>query len=291
MSLRHITTVFATSALLMACTASAPSSDTITLTEHWVLDGFDAPESVIKTATGDGYYVSNVGGDGTDRDNNGAIALISVDGVMVNRSWAMGTEERPLHAPKGMALIGNQLAVTDIDHIVLIDLASGQIADRIAIAGSAFLNDAAAGPNGTILVSDSGTARIYSLENGIPSLWLEDPRLSGVNGLQLNGDHLLVTTMSEGELLSIDWATKEITSLASGMANADGIGLRSDNSVIISSWPGQLWHVRNGQTPRLLQDTSGDDPTLMNDILLVDDSTLVTPNWIPGTVRAYSISN
>lgn len=288
-------------ALLAACSPSetqAPIADPVieatasaktpSLTELWVLDGFDAPESVIAASDGTTLYVSNVGGDGSAKDGNGVISKIGIDGTMIDRNWVTGTDSLPLHAPKGMALVGDVLAVTDIDHLVLIDVPTGRVTTRIPVAGAAFLNDAAAGPNDTILVSDSGTAKIHLIENGAVSLWLENTRFDGINGLQLDGDRLLVTTMSAGELLSVDWATKAITGVATGMVNADGIGLRADGSYIISSWPGQLWHVADGEAPTLLQDTTGENPTLMNDILLSGD-TLVTPNWVPGTVRGYGV--
>lgn len=310
---------FVVLSLSLAMTACAPSSETVApatpdqqtapdtqlelsaplqLTESWVLDGFDAPESIIPAWDGNGYYVSNVGGDGTAQDNNGAISLISADGQMIDRNWVTGTDAVPLHGPKGMTIVENDkgiaLLVTDIDHIAFILTEDGRLAKRLPAPGATFLNDIAKGPTHpergeTAFISDSANARIYKLENDAITVWLEDERLGGVNGLQMVGDHLLVTTMSAGELLRVDLDTKAITGLAAGMENADGIGLRSDGSYIISSWPGQLWHVRVGEAPILMQDTSGDDPMLMNDILLVDDDTLVTPNWQPGTVRGYTV--
>lgn len=288
-------------ALLAACSPAetqAPTAEPVTealapvktpsLTELWVLEGFDGPESVIEAGDGTTLYVSNAGGDGGTKDANGVISIIGTDGTIIERTWVVGTDTMPLHSPKGMALIGNSLVVTDIDHVVVIDVLAREITARIPIDGALFLNDAAAGPNGTVLVSDSRTSRIHMIENGVPSVWLEDARFGGINGLHLDGDRLLVTTMSAGELLSVDLTTKAITGLATGMENADGIGLRSDGSYIISSWPGQLWHVRDGEAPTLLQDTTGDEPILMNDILLSGDR-LVTPNWVPGTVRGYEV--
>ncbi len=267
---------------------TAPAPQSVTLQPLWQLDGFDAPESVIEAGDGTTLYVSNVGGDGSAQDNNGVISKIGMDGAMIDRNWVAGTEALPLHGPKGMALVKGTLVVTDIDHVVLIDTEASNIIKRIPAEGAGFLNDAVAGPDGTALVSDSANARIYSVQNDVATIWLEDERLGGVNGLHNDGDRLLVTTMDGGELLSVDWDTKAITGLASGMENADGIGLRSDGSYIISSWPGQLWHVRDGEAPTLLQDTSGDTPILMNDLLLSGD-TLITPNWMPGTVRGYGV--
>lgn len=275
--------------------AEAPSAPT--LTQIWVLDGFDAPESVIPAWDGNGYYVSNVGGDGTAMDGNGAISRISPDGRMLDRDWVTGTDEVPLHAPKGMAIVeddkGPALLVTDIDHVAFILADTGRLAKRLPAPGASFLNDIAKGPGQSAFISDSRNARIYKLEDDVITVWLEDDRLAGVNGLMMDGGRLLVTTMSAGELLSVDPDTKEITSLAAGMENADGMGRRADGSYMVSSWPGQLWHVRDGEAPTLLQDTTletvGEDAVVaMNDVLFLED-TVVAPNWFPGTVRAYRI--
>ncbi|MEM9600965.1 MAG: hypothetical protein AAF926_08075 [Pseudomonadota bacterium] len=296
---------------LSACAANTPDATTqpeaqtesdiqtpLQLTEVWALDGFDAPESVIPTPSGDGYFVSNVGGDSTDADNNGAISLIGRDGTMINRNWVTGTDTVPLHAPKGMTVVENEkgvtLLVTDVDHVAFILTGEGRLAKRLPAPGAEFLNDIAKGPDASAFISDSAGDRIYKLENDAITIWLENERLGGVNGLQMVGDRLLATTMRGGELLSIDLETKAITGLAAGMENADGIGLRSDGSYIITSWPGQIWHARTGEAPELLQDTSSstvniDDELLMNDIYLVDDNLLITPNCMPGTVRAYRI--
>lgn len=289
------------SLVLSACSApdtTAPAPDVVveasvpasapTLTELWVLEGFDAPESVIEAADGTTLYVSNAGGEGSAKDGNGVISKIGINGTMIDRDWVVGTDAMPLDGPKGMALVGGTLAVTDIDHVVMIDVAAGEITARIPIEGSIFLNDAAVGPGGTVFVSDSRTARIYQIENGLPTLWFENALLAGLNGLHNDGERLLVTTMTFGKLLAIDWETKAITELARGMDNADGIGLRADGSYIISSWPGQLWHAIEGEVATLIQDTTGDTPILMNDILLSGD-TLITPNWLPGTVRGYGV--
>ena len=172
----------------------------------------------------------------------------------------------------------------------MIDTNTGDITDRILIEGTDFLNDVATGRDGAFLVSNSRTKTIFAVKDGAATVWLQDDRLEWLNGLHNDGERLLVATMPRGELLAVDWETKAITGLASGMENADGIGIRNDGSYIISSWPGQLWHVHDGETPTLLQDTSGEtSAVMMNDILLVNGETLVTPNWMPGTVRAYGV--
>lgn len=122
------TTVLAALCLTSILSACSPSEDVMavieppTLTEQWVLEGFDGPESVIEARDGEALYVSNAGGDGSAKDGNGVISIIGKNGTMIDRNWSVGTEAMPLHGPKGMALIGDNLFVTDIDHVVIIDV-------------------------------------------------------------------------------------------------------------------------------------------------------------------------
>ena len=203
----------------------------------------------------------------------------------------------PLNAPKGMTLLeteeGIRLLVTDIDHLAVISVDNAQLIARVPAPGATGLNDVAKGPGESAFISDSRNARIYKFEDGEITVWMEDERFAGINGLQMEGDALLVSTMVAGELLSIDLETKEITGLATGMVNADGIGVRDDGSYMLSSYSGQLWHVRPGETPTLMLDTGveavgAENAIGMNDVLFLKDR-VVAPNYRPGSLRTYRI--
>ncbi len=71
-------------------------------------------------------FVSSINGQILDRDGNGYISRLSPDGKVVNAKWVTG-----LDAPKGMRSIGDTLWVSDIDEVVAIDIAKGQIAARV----------------------------------------------------------------------------------------------------------------------------------------------------------------
>ena len=285
--MKTLIALLSASVLLGAC--SAASDDTaapktvaeISLSEGWVLSGFNEPESIIPDGSG-GYFVSNVNGQGRDKDGNGYISRISSDGKMVTQQWADG-----LDAPKGMALWKGTLYVTDIDRLVMIDSKSGDIINSITVPEASFFNDVAASDKG-VFVSDSGKALIRRVDGDTLPIWLEDIQLNRINGLLPQDGGMLVTTMAEGDLLSIDWSDKSITALATGMINADGLGKRPDGSFLVSSYPGQIWHAQTGQPPRKLLDTSGEAGINHNDTLF-EDSRVLSPNWQPGTVREYLI--
>ena len=278
--------------LLMACQAEAPKSETVTetpvqetatvptLETEWVLHEFDAPESLIPGTTPGTFYVSNVNGEGAAKDGNGYISIITDAGEWVEKDWVSG-----LNGPKGMALMGGDLYVSDIDEVVRVNTETGEIVSKTPIEGAKFLNDVAAVSN-SVFVSDSGSARIHTIIDGEVAIFLEDDRLGGVNGLHPMGDQMLITTMSDGHLLRFNLKTADLTVIASGMKNADGIAVLPGGEFIISSWPGELHHVRNGETTVIL-DTQ-EEPVFMNDIFM-DERGLFAPNWQPGTVRKMNV--
>ncbi len=267
------------SALIMLAAASPAQS--LELEPLWITEGFSNPESVIPSADGEAWFVSNVAGQAAEKDGNGFIARLSPQGQLLEKEWVAG-----LDAPKGMAIDGNTLWVSDIDQVVGIDIAAGKIAERVPVEGAKFLNDVTVIAPGTLLVSDSAGATIYCLHDGTVTPWLADERLGGVNGLHPKGDEVLVTTMAEGYLLSVDIASQQIKPIASGMTNADGIAEITDG-FLVSSWPGQLHQVAGDGSFDTIIDTR-ETPIYFNDIMRIGDL-LVTPNWQPSTVRAYRI--
>lgn len=269
-----------TTLLLSACASAAPTGP-VSLAPHWRAEGFAQPESVAVSADGRTLYVSNVSGEPAAKDGVGFISRVSPQGAIVEREWVTG-----LNAPKGMAIAGGQLYVSDIDALVVIDIARSAIVSRIPVDGARFLNDVAMAPDGAALVSDSGGAKIYAVKDGAVSVWLADPLLAAVNGLTVEGGALLVSTM-QGRLLKVDLATRAITTVAEGLGNGDGVSPLGGGHTLVSEWPGRIFHVTPDGANTVLLDTR-DAKTLQNDFLLVDD-TLYVANMLPGTVTAWKV--
>jgi DNA-binding beta-propeller fold protein YncE len=266
--------------LLAGCANGAPPAP-VRLEQVWRADGLAQPESVAPSADGRTLYVSNVGGEADARDGVGFISRLSPDGRVLQREWVTG-----LNAPKGIAVAGDTLFVADIDAIVEIDAKRGAIARRIAVDGARFLNDAARAPDGAVLVSDSGGARIYALRDGVASVWLADEQLSAVNGLLPERDRLVVTTMA-GKLLAVDWKTKAITVLATGIGDGDGVAPLGRGRYLASEWRGRIFEIDAAGKATVLLDTRGAG-ILQNDFALVGD-TLLVANWEPGAVTAWRV--
>src|SRR6187551_3037443 len=88
----------------------------------WELTGFKTPESVLPDDSGQALFVSNANGGVLTKDGNGYLSKISPDGKMITAEWVKG-----LNAPKGLGLVGGTLYVADIDELVAVDIAKGEI--------------------------------------------------------------------------------------------------------------------------------------------------------------------
>ncbi|WP_340693498.1 hypothetical protein [Hyphomonas sp.] len=270
-------------AMMAACAATPDRIAAIPELEPlWIADDFAAPESVVRAPDGN-FLVSNVGiDDGDAKNGDGFISKISPDGQLIEKYWAA-----KINGPKGLSIQDGKLYASDIDVVMVFDAAEGGLGEKIPVDGAVFLNGITAW-NGAIHVSDSGTGRIHRIQDGVATLWLEDARFGGINGVLGDGDRLLVSTMDSGSLFSVS-ADGTITEIATGMINADGIGLVPGGGYLVSSWTGQVHYVAEDGTVTTLLDTTGDEaPILQNDLKIFGD-TVIVPNWQPGTVTAWKV--
>ncbi len=149
------------------------------------------PESVLYDETNDIYYISCINGVPPDaKDGDGYIAKLDGNGKIITDRWVTGMD-----APKGMALVGNTLFVTDISKIVMIDVTTGKITGEKEIAGAAFLNDMDSAADGTVYFTDSGTKKAYSIKDGEVTELFTNDNLAGLNGVFVDGNSLTFASM------------------------------------------------------------------------------------------------
>ncbi len=243
----------------------------------WTADGFSNPEGVARASDG-AYFISNVAGEGAQKDGAGWISKLSADGKIINAKFIDG-----LDAPKGMAVLNGQLHVTDISAVRVYDARTGAAIASYDIEGAKFLNDAVVW-RGAVFVSDSGTARIWTIGAAGPELWREDEEMRGVNGLTADGDRLLISTMTGGDLFEAT-AGGGWRKIATGMADADGVGLVPGGGYLVSAWPGEIFFVSEGGAVTSLLNTR-EAKIYQNDLTMIGD-TVIVPNWEPGSVTAW----
>jgi len=126
-------------------------------TKALTVAGFSTPESVLHDSTQDIYFVSNINGSPTAKDNNGFISRLRPDGAIENLRFIEGGRAgATLNAPKGLAVLGDTLWVADIDMVRAFNARTGALLDSVKLDSAVFLNDIAIAPTGAIYITDTG---------------------------------------------------------------------------------------------------------------------------------------
>lgn len=283
--MRTLCAALASLLLMVSGAAAAPA-------EVWRATGLSNPESALFDATGTVIYVSNVDGDPAAKDGKGFISRLATDGKILDREWVTG-----LDAPKGLALVGDKLYVSDIDRLVAIDIKTGTVAQRYPAAGAKFLSDVAADERGRVFVSDMATNQIWLLDSDQFAVWLEDAKLENPNGLKVAGDQLIVaswgamkpdfSTEVPGHLLKVDLRDKRISDLGDPKPVGNLRGLEPDGDggwYLTDSVAGGLFRTAaDGRAGQLL-----DLPSGSADIGIMPAANIVlVPMMNEGEVVAY----
>lgn len=260
----------------------------------WQATGLDAPESAVFDADAGVFYVSNVNGDPGAADGNGYITKLSQQGEIEEKEWVTG-----LNAPKGLALHDGTLYVSDIDELVVIDTASGEIAARHQAEGATFLNDVTAHEDGRVFVSDMMQNQIWVLDGDQFELWLQDVELENPNGLLAEPDRLVVgawgkpnedfTTDVPGHLKAVDYASKEITSIGPGepIGNLDGVEPDGQGGYLVTDWvAGGLYRISSEGKAELLMELNQGSA---DHEFVESEGLVVIPMMMDGTVDAYKL--
>lgn len=252
----------------------------VSLEQVWATDSvLETPESVFYDKEADVLYVSNIVGKSSEKDGEGYISKLSLEGEIIEQKWVTG-----LDAPKGMAVMNGNLYVTNVDELVEINIASGEITNRYTVEGAQFLNDPVAA-DGKILFTDMQENKIHALENGQVSVWKETD-LDRPNGLAYNNDQLLVA--SNGLKVISQEGEEEV--IAEGIDASDGIGVVSGNSYLVSNWNGEVYYVVEGLEKVKVLDTKDQNINSADIEYVQDRNLLLVPTFNDNRVVAYRLN-
>lgn len=252
------------------------------LSPAWQVAGLEIPESVIEVKRGAKSYflVSVIKGDFFSKDGDGDIAKISANGQLLDSQWASG-----LNAPKGMAVSGKFLYVSDIDEVAVIDLKTGAIVNVIPVPGSAFLNDVVANRRGDIFVSDTGVGKIFRIRNFVPEVYIDN--VASANGLFIDKDELVVGSGAQLVRYKTALEATVITQLPFGLI--DGIAEIKRDSYLVSIWEGQIYWINRDGSQTLLLDLTAQGIYTADFAYSNEKRLVVVPNFFSNTVTAYRL--
>ncbi|MGM0565163.1 MAG: ATP-binding protein [Bacteroidota bacterium] len=246
----------------------------------WETEGLITPESVLYDGENDVFYISNINGKPTDKDDNGFISKLGTEGNILKKKWVKG-----LHAPKGMVKAHGHLYVTDIDRIAKIDLDKGEIVKYYDVETASFLNDMEV-IDGTVYISDMAENVIYSLNNNKVQVF-KNEGLKKPNGMLTSGKWLI--NGNENYILKIHTKTHETQKIETAVGGIDGLKFYDSNTYITSDWTGNVHKVNASGEAELLFSTADDDIQAADFEYVPSKKLLVVPTFFNNTVAAYQL--
>lgn len=274
-------------------TVESPSLDAA-----WeVTEGVVSPESVYVDHATKTVFVSQIGdGGATGKDGDGYLSKFTLDGSVTELKWITG-----LNAPKGLRSHAGILWVADIDQLVSIDIAKGEVIEKIEVPDAEFLNDVICDADGTVFVSDTMPNRIVQCRDGVVSVFAEGDELEHPNGLLIQEGRLIVggwgdgiqddfSTETAGRLYSLDLQTKEKQLITEQpLGNLDGLEADGEGGFIVTDWiAGKVMRVSaDGDAEVLLQLGKG----TADHAYLAETGLVIVPRMIDNRISAYQLED
>lgn len=237
--------------LLAACGGGEDAGDSALAGDEGIAVaevGFQTPESVLHDTAQDRYLVSNINGEPLAKDDNGFISVLDPDGTVQELHWIQGGRDGVvLHAPKGMAIIGDTLFVADIDCVRMFELELAEELGEMCRDGAVFLNDIAVGPNNELFVTDTGSGdedamgdqagAVYRFDSDGSSARLNAGRDMGrPNGIAVGPRGIFVVSFGSGEIAQLDASGQRTVVMPSSDRQLDGIVFLPAGGFLFSSW-------------------------------------------------------
>lgn len=225
--------------------APAPTAEVAPITTPRIVAGFASPDSVV--SAGPRRFVSNMGARvvPASKDGDGYISELDAQGTLVKERVFPREGDPPLNAPKGMAVIGNRLFVTDIDRIVGYDLGSHkQVFEAVVSGGPAkFFDDLAVESDTALLMTDTLRNALYRYDFGSRTFAMVAGDMPGAKGVAVDGTRKLayVAAMGAGfkggHLYSVALDGSDAKGRRIGNVHGlfDGIAL-VDGQLLLSDW-------------------------------------------------------
>ena len=260
----------------------------------WELsDGIESPESAYLDTDSGFLFLSQIGqGGGQGKDGDGWISKLTPDGKMLKNKWVTG-----LNAPKGLRSHAGRLWVTDIDRLVGINIATGEIVETVTVPNAKFLNDLACDNNGTVYIADMIASKIYQYRNGDLSVFAEGEALESPNGLLVIENRLVVAAWGyttnfspkvPGRLFSLDLKTKAKTLITpKPTGNLDGVESDGHDGFVVTDWvAGKVLNIAaDGTTHEALTLSKG----TADHAYLPSKNLLILPRMTDNKVTAYHL--
>ena len=245
--------------LLTGCGGTGEEGETTIAAVDVSYVGLQGPRAIIHDAEADVYLVSNIAGGPLEEDEAGFVSRISPEGEVLDLQWIPGANETALlDAPKGMAIHGDTLFITDIRCVRIADRESGEIFETRCLDNVTSLSGIDAAPDGSLFLTDSGfqlvdgqvaessTDALYRVtfrEQQRGATLALGPDLNHPTGVAVGSRGIFVTTAG-GDLLRFTPEGQRTSLISTAGQSFEGVVFLADGGFAYSSSAdGTVYHV------------------------------------------------
>jgi sugar lactone lactonase YvrE len=204
----------------------------------------------------------SLGNRGQAGDDDGYVSLINPDGSVHTLKWIGQTRAGlTLNDPLGSDIANGRFWVVDRNWVRSFDLATGRPMSNVEVQGATSFNDLAVAADGTIYMSQTGSAdgsvpeRVYRLQpDGTSSVFVDGAPLSRPNGVALDGEgNVVVVNVGSADVQTFSPSAQLLRTEQSLDAGNDGLVVMPDGTKYVSSVrEGTVARLRPGRAPELI---------------------------------------